>query len=808
MIPSVIARQVQRGVEDFLLTTFRITNPFFAGALERLLSKPGQVFRGPYLSIKLPFVQGAGSDRWFPDIIPESFQPYRHQQQAFERLDWRSAPSTIVATGTGSGKTECFLFPILDYCWRNRGRRGIKAILIYPMNALATDQARRLAKMIFRNPELRGYITAGLYLGGREETPVPIMGEEELITDRNILRQAPPDILLTNYKMLDYLLVRPRDFPLWRRNQPETLKYLVVDELHTFDGAQGADLACLIRRIKERLETPPGLLCCVGTSATLGEGALGFTAEELVDCATRLFGEPFDKDAIIGESLQSPEEFLKGCLVTRFQVPSAEQTEAMDPLGYEAFEDYLQAQYRLWLGQEMDAASDGWRLRLGEALQGHAFLRNLLTILGNRAVDVAQLQEELRKQLPGFRDRGPRYLNLVLSSFLCLVSEARNPGPVVDGKPAEAPLVQVRYQLWLRELRRMVAPVQKNPELAFADDLKFEELKRSLPVIHCRECGLTGWAGTVKDADTRVNPDLQTFYNSYFAHSPHVVFLYPQVEKERDGQRTIPLYLCTSCLNIQRMTEPGCCVNCGAGFDRLLSMWAPDTNRTVKLANGHERREGVHDCPSCGGYNSLTILGSRSVSLTSVIIAQLFSSPFNSDKKLLAFSDSVQDASHRAGFFSARTYTFNLRSALQKAVQAQPEPPPFAEVARLFLEHWKQRLSGEDFIATFLPPDMNWLDDYEYLRKNGRLPGDSNLLQLVEKRLDWEIWSEYTFGCRIGRTLEKTGASTLGGHFKTGHRGSLQNRPTDQTPWRTLFTLPAGGLATQSLTSPVGSLLI
>ena len=78
---------------------------------------------------------------------------------------------------------------------------------------------------------------------------------------------------------------------------------------------------------------------------------------------------------------------------------------------------------------------------------------------------------------------------------------------------------------------------------------------------------------------------------------------------------------------------------------------------------------GSHDCPSCGGHNSLTILGSRAASLTSVIIAQLFSSTFNEDKKLLAFSDSVQDASHRSGFFAARTYTFNLRSAIQKTVR-------------------------------------------------------------------------------------------------------------------------------------------
>lgn len=84
-------------------------------------------------------------------------------------------------------------------------------------------------------------------------------------------RLKPPDILLTNCKMLDYLLIRAKDFPLWKQNDPEALRFLVVDERHTFDGAQGTDLACLIRRFKPRLKTPADFLCCVGTSEWYGE---------------------------------------------------------------------------------------------------------------------------------------------------------------------------------------------------------------------------------------------------------------------------------------------------------------------------------------------------------------------------------------------------------------------------------------------------------------------------------------------------------------------------------------------------------
>jgi DEAD/DEAH box helicase domain-containing protein len=146
VIPSVLSTQVRRGLQDFILTTFPITNPFFNKTIERLFTRD-EVFRGAYVSLKLPFAPALGGPKQFARIVPPNFSPYRHQHRAWQRLDSRAGLSTIVATGTGSGKTECFLYPILDYCLQQQGRPGIKAILIYPMNALATDQARRATRM-------------------------------------------------------------------------------------------------------------------------------------------------------------------------------------------------------------------------------------------------------------------------------------------------------------------------------------------------------------------------------------------------------------------------------------------------------------------------------------------------------------------------------------------------------------------------------------------------------------------------------------------------------------------------------------
>ncbi|ELR97406.1 hypothetical protein GLO73106DRAFT_00012160 [Gloeocapsa sp. PCC 73106] len=189
------------------------------------------------------------------------------------------------------------------------------------MNALATDQSKRLANLIWHNPKLKNNVTAGLFVGESERDPKVAMGENHLITDKNLLRQNPPDILLTNYKMLDYLLLRPRDQQIWSNNAARTLRYLGVDEIHTFDGAQGTDLACLIRRLKARLNIPERYLVCVGTSATLG-GTEG--REDMLTYAKSLFNEPFDESAIISEDRLSSAEFLADAFIKKigFKTPS------------------------------------------------------------------------------------------------------------------------------------------------------------------------------------------------------------------------------------------------------------------------------------------------------------------------------------------------------------------------------------------------------------------------------------------------------------------------------------------------------
>jgi len=743
VIPSILSQQLKQGVSDFLRTTFPISTPFFHGMLDRLLEEDGGIFKGPYLSIQLPFLAEKGFVEYFPEI-PMRNTPYFHQERAFHRLSGLYPHSTIIATGTGSGKTEAFLYPILNYCYQHRGEPGIKAIIIYPMNALASDQAARLARLIYDNTNLRGNITAGLFVGQSELEPRMAMTREGIITNKETQRLKPPDILLTNYKMLDYLLIRAKDYSLWKNNNSETLKYLVVDELHTFDGAQGTDLACLIRRLKARLKTPQEFLCCVGTSATLGTDE---EKERLLEYASEVFGESFSSDSVIRESRISAGAFLENSLISHVLLVPQSKLPDLLPESYNSHDEFIIAQYKLWFEEEINKAdlnNNAWLYSLGERLKRHHFFQNLLKVLGGRIRSYDEIISDLEKVTPGLQKADHVYQRSLLNSLLALVSTARSK----DG----GPFLHVRYQMWLRELRRMVGAVSINPILRFADDLKEEQLKRHLPIVHCRECGSMGWAGLKRQNDDAVNSDLQSFYICFFSNDPKVVFLFPEKEipKQRlDGQLA---HICALCLNLTLRENPVNCPSCSN--DEIVSVFIPQTRVTHR-----GRQIGLHNCPYCGGVNSLTIFGSRAASLTSVMIGQLYASQFNDDKKLITFSDSVQDAAHRSGFFAGRTYQFNLRGAIQKFVQDGGNGLALDKFSNEFIKYWSAHMDENTYIATFLAPNMAWFPDYEYLKCFGHLPEGSKLLNEVNQRIDWEIYSEYGFSARIGRTLEKTSSS-------------------------------------------------
>lgn len=768
MIPGLLAEDVATALREFIATGFETDTWPFAGKFERLVfgeagdeARGTDFIKGPYVSLGLPFLKST-TRRDLLRGFTTSYSPYAHQQQAWERLRSDGTPrSTVVATGTGSGKTECFLEPLLDHCVRHPGP-GIKAIVIYPMNALAGDQAKRFARAVQDTPELRNRIRVGLFVGGAETTDQKSMGPEQVITCKQTLRKTPPDILLTNYKMLDYLLIRPKDFPLWAHNQADTLRYLVVDELHTFDGAQGADLAMLIRRLKARLGVPREHLVCVGTSATLGSDT---QRNELARYAGDVFDTAFDPMAgIIGESREGHDEFLH--VIEHTLLDNSVMPEQLRADTYGSFADYLRAQTALFFPDECellataDIDSVEFRQHLGDCLKKHVMVHNVLLKAQHGPMALHEVLPVLQKQVPG----GLRAaIGGVLVALLALMSHARS------RRDPREPFLTVRLQLWVRELRRIVANVGDDRSgypvaLRFADDLKRDEGRLYLPVVQCSECHSTAWITRIEDGSSVIDQDLRTIYNAFFGHDRQTALLLPLP----DGRQAPPgdgvvRHLCMDCGHLQ--AEGGVCRSCAESH--LMPVFQPDLNRTVRHG-GVPRLESQNRCPVCQARNTLLLFGSRAASLGSVAIHQLYANPFNDDKKLIAFSDSVQDAAHRAGFFAARTWRHNVRMAIAQALRTREGPLALEDMYRAVPGFWRddqtnpRRLEAADYVAEFIAPNLQSDEDYLALRKMGTLDRPGRLLDLIDKRLVWEMLQEFSTQSMIGRSLERTGVACLG----------------------------------------------
>lgn len=312
--PGRLTRDLLDDYGSYLSSRFFFKDTNLREQFASQLSRDHRLVAGPFVELTPPFKEGASprglvtrrvltdallrlpDDALYPDRML-----YLHQERAIEKV--QSGRNVIVATGTGSGKTETYLLPIIDHLLREQSpteslRPGIRALLIYPMNALANDQLKRIRHLLRSSPG----VTFGRYIG---ETPTsrahgirrfretwpqePVISNE--LKSREEMWVNPPHILITNFAMLEYLLVRPQDSVFFTPEWSSALRFLVLDEIHTYDGAKGTEIAMLIRRLKQRIGiNQRGALRCIGTSATLGGGRDLYDVAEFADA---LFNEPF-----------------------------------------------------------------------------------------------------------------------------------------------------------------------------------------------------------------------------------------------------------------------------------------------------------------------------------------------------------------------------------------------------------------------------------------------------------------------------------------------------------------------------------
>ncbi|RKS79692.1 uncharacterized protein DUF1998 [Actinomadura pelletieri DSM 43383] len=739
MKPTLAAEELRENLTQYLSTTFALSDPSAREALQRFLNHPEQgIFRGPYLRIRTPFRKAESGWQDCLEWHGLDFRPHRHQAKAFERLSTLHGPAkpTLITTGTGSGKTESFLIPVLDHCRRERslGRGGVKAVLLYPMNALATDQANRLNDYLHK-PGLE-QVTSGLYIGD-----TPEIGYRRVMTDRAEIRRNPPDILITNYKMLDLLLQRVDDVPLWKDTN---LAYVVVDEFHTYDGAQGTDVAMLLRRLAAVTGRPLGDVCPVATSATLGEGGDGAAIRA---AAGEVFGTPFPDDAVIGEDRCTVDEFLDE-LDYALPLPSPDDLIACgDPIHDP---DALKR-----IQREVTGSDDLTPQELAKALKRHILTRAVLDLLKDGD---PLTPEQMLKLLPkmgayawgAFIVDNPAKAATALARFVALVSAARDP----DADDPETPFLLVETHLWVRAVSRLLRMVDDRAAFAWTGELpvlepdsNFDPYSRTLlPAIYCRHCGRSGWAAFSPQRDPM---DLVTV--------PERIY---RASTGPEKKRVRPLIAATRA-EVEAGVR-GLVVLTGDGvktFDPVLHRYGALGDGVFVLTDlshddASENAAKQDRCPACAMDQGIRYLGAGLASLAAVTVTQLMAgrqlSADPRSRKTLLFNDSVQDAAHRAGFVANRSYAFSLRRLISSRLEPGRGAPLNEVIGDL-----AAAASQSGVLPAVVPPDLHERPEVDAILAE-TTTGTPAAWNLIGERLAFQTILEFGLRSRQGRTLDLT----------------------------------------------------
>lgn len=315
--PTESSNRIVEFYRRYLLTTFATNQATYNYQLKQQLSEDKAISDGPYISMTDPYEKGktlrslASEGLVAPDIVSlDEFHPdrplYKHQETSI--LKANNGKNLIITTGTGSGKTESFLIPVVNELLKERAAGtlgpGVRTLIIYPMNALVNDQIRRLRELL-GNMSGNNKITYGRFTGETKETfreakrkfeeleGDTILPENELIS-REQMRITPPNILITNYAMLEYMLLRPGDNIIFSAQNAMKWQYIVFDEAHSYTGAKGIEVSALIRRVKSMLGRED--IRFILTSATLGDEK---SNDEIIHFGESLCSAKFDEESII-----------------------------------------------------------------------------------------------------------------------------------------------------------------------------------------------------------------------------------------------------------------------------------------------------------------------------------------------------------------------------------------------------------------------------------------------------------------------------------------------------------------------------
>ena len=657
------------------------------------------LYRGPLIEAAAPF-ETLGTLRQLLDEgilnkslreVPPSAFPidrplYHHQEKAIRKLV--AGRNLIIATGTGSGKTECFLFPILNHLLNERDagtihRAGVRSLLLYPMNALANDQMKRLRDILQAFPD----ITFGRFIGDTRSSyrdaldiyrdrfdcdPMP----NELIS-REQMRDSPPHILLTNYAMLEYLLLRPADTKLFDGPTGEHWRFIVLDEVHVYNGAQGAEIAMLLRRVRDRVNmSKRGVIQYVGTSATLGDEseypALAEYGHDLFD--ERLQYQPGapERQDIIGPAKRP----LAHGPATWTAIPEIFKEISRQLISGNNVSTSLTSKL-LSMGAPRPAPGQDPFAHLGAALLSERHVVQLQSLLEKKSIDLSGVAEDL------FGKGSEATLIHLLD--VCTRAESPHTGGSV---------IPSRYHFLLRALEG--AFICRSPD--HPADRPRLRLNRHKTCPDCREeriesqmfeSGVCAKCGAAYLVGIRKTRGKHTFLKSARPFTANLTYLLLEEEVSTDDEdeeavvqndligKVDKRVLCAACGSLTEGPDPSC--DCGSRH-----------GVGVTVAHPSRPTEPLRRCPACSGRSNAPIVlrfltgQDAPVSVIATALYQAIPASSESDKtakigegrKLLSFSDSRQDAAFFAPYLD-RTYSRAIeRRLIWRVVERLHESSP------------------------------------------------------------------------------------------------------------------------------------
>jgi len=671
MNPIELAQEIEARYQRYLKTTFYFRDPILRTSFEEAL-KSGHLSKGPYLEATPVFRRGQAPLYLFPSLL--GFQPdegflkavqgprplYKHQEEAIQRVFQEH--NVVVATGTGSGKTEAFLYPILLHLYRefqsSKLGQGVRALILYPMNALANDQRDRLGEICKRlqdeNSPFR--FTFGQYIGetpedendsrrhARDHIANRLPGELVL---RSEMRTAPPHILLTNYSMLEYLLLRPDDSPLFDNGRAQWWTFLVLDEAHQYRGSRGIEMAMLLRRLKQRLReggrSKP--FRCIATSATLAEGDKDKPA--IAEFASHLFGEDFlEEDMILGDPEPIPEpspqslspddyHFLVGILAGKSEETSNHLAELADKLI-----------------ASLPGNGGPSKKTIGILLQRDSRTTRLRRLITANPTEVKDIADQVFDDLPVEKRA------FALSELVELLLQARDP-------ISDAPLLSARYHLFLRSLEG--AFVSYWPEKkVFLDRKGGDGQYTAFEVALCRECGQHYFVGpkdfkggNLAKMEAIRDPSHLNFGATFFRPIEGSEDENEEDENSEAADRQV-FQLCVRCGEIGK-DKPKC------GHDDLIRVIRE------RSQGDEDKADQMVECGVCGyraaGRDPVREVVHGTDGPHAVIATTLYQYLPEKRKKVLAFADGRQEAAFFAWYLEDSYGDILGRNLVLKAIQ-------------------------------------------------------------------------------------------------------------------------------------------